>query len=379
MGDDTCKDCRSREEEIFWTHFRSIHFSQFLRGDFVQRLEIPEKFAKNIKKKLPETVTLKGPSGVIWDVGMTADEDTLFFDHGWKNFVKDHSMVENDFLIFKYNGVSHFDVLMFDGRSLCEKASSYFVRKCVHTEFDCGYQTKRKLNENPDEIVHNSSKCGLESSPEKSTNDEMDTRPSRQPNTAATNKKVRNVGPSTRSVHAGWSLADKELSAFAGEVKIETEHATMDGDISSPQRTSCKRPLTEDEKINAIVKAQEALTKDGFMVIMKPTHVVRKYYMAIPTTWMAKNLPKEKAYVILRINKRTWRTRYYYHHHNRRESGGLSGGWKNFVDDNNLEKDDVCVFEPANLERKPIVLDVRVFHVRQSAVPVSQVNTVLET
>ena len=190
--------------------------------------EIPEKIAKNIKRKLPETAILKGPSGIIWDVGLTADDHTLFFDRGWEIFVKDHSMVENDFLIFKYNGVSHFDVLMFDGQSLCEKASSYFVRKCVHTEFDSRYQTKRKINENPDEIVHNSSQRGLESSPEKSTNNDIDTRPSRQPNNSpATNKKMRNVGSSTQSIHARRSLGGKEISTFGVEVKVETGRSTF--------------------------------------------------------------------------------------------------------------------------------------------------------
>lgn len=190
--------------------------------------EIPEKFAKNIKKKLPETVTLKGPSGSVWDVGLTEDAATLFFDCGWKNFVEDHSLVENDILIFKYNGVSHFDVLMFDGQSLCEKASCYFVRKCVHTESDSRYQTKGKMNENPEEIVHNSSHHGLESSPEKSTNNDKNTRPSMQPNnSAATNKKMRNVGSSTESIHARRSLGGKELSAFAGEVKVEPGRSTF--------------------------------------------------------------------------------------------------------------------------------------------------------
>ncbi|XWS21122.1 hypothetical protein CRYUN_Cryun30bG0028400 [Craigia yunnanensis] len=337
--------------------------------------QIPEKFVKNIKKKLPDTVTLKGPSGIIWDVGLTADDDTLFFDHGWKFFVKDHSLVENDFLIFKYNGVSHFDVLMFDGQSLCEKASSYFVRKCVHTEYDCGYQTKRKMNENPNEIVHNSSECGLESSPEKSTDNDIDTRPSRQPNnSAATNKKMRNLGSSTRSIHARRSLEGEELSTFAGEVKVKTEfeHTTMDGDVFSPRHASCSRPVTQVEKTNVILMAQEALTKVGFMVIMKPTHVERRFYMAIPTAWVAKHLSKENEDVILRINQRTWKTRFYYHR--RHDCGGLSGGWRNFVNDNNLEEHDVCVFEPADIRRKPIVLDVSIFHALQAAVPLSQVN-----
>ncbi|TYH30895.1 hypothetical protein ES288_A01G131200v1 [Gossypium darwinii] len=359
--EDTCKDCRDWEEEIFWTHFQCVHFSQFLHGDFLQRLEIPEKFAKNIKKKLPETVTLKGPSGSIWDVRLTVDDDdTLFFNGGWKTFVKDHSLVANDFLIFKYNGVSHFDVLMFDGKSLCEKASSYFVRKCMHTESDATHQTKRKVNENSDEILHNSSQCGLESGPEKSTNNDMDARPSRKPiNSAASKKKIRNSDNGTRSIHAKQSLVGKELPTFPGEVKVERleteyEHTTMDGDgdVFGLWHTTGKRFVTQFEKTNVLLKAQEALTNEGFMIIYE-AH----------TCW-------ETLFPFL--NKRTWKTRFYYHRS--RDCGGLSGGWRNFVNDNNLEEHDVCVFQPANIGSKPMILDVNIFHVLQKAVPLSQVD-----
>lgn len=51
-----------------------------------------------------------------------------------------------------------------------------------------------------------------------------------------------------------------------------------EGDFSPPP--SCYNgPLTQFEKANAIAQAQEALTRDGFMVVMKPTHVWRRFYM----------------------------------------------------------------------------------------------------
>ncbi|GMI91212.1 hypothetical protein like AT4G33280 [Hibiscus trionum] len=366
MGD-SCGDCRSREEEIFWTHFQSIHFSQTLRGDFLQRLEIPEKFAKHTKKMLPETVTVKGPSGIKWDLGLTADDGTLFFEGGWKNFVLDHSLEENDLLIFKYNGSSHFDVLMFEGWSLCEKASSYFVKKCVHTESGNGYQTKRKIDENADEIVHNSSQCGLESSPEKST-DNINTMASTQPiNSAATNKRVRQADSSAKSLHARH-LGGKELCTIDGEVKLETEFdgTRIDEDEFSPRPSCLKAPLTQCEKAKVFLKAQEALTKDGFMVVMKPTHVWKRFYMAVPNVWRAKHLLKENMDVVLRINERMWRTRYNYH--KARHCGGIAAGWKSFANDNNLTEHDVCVFEPSDTGRTPIVLDVRIFRVLDAPV-----------
>ena len=95
---------------------------------------LPKTFSDNVKKKLPENVTLKGPSGVVWNIGLTTRDDTVYFTDGWQRFVKDHALKENDFLVFKYNGESLFEVLIFDGDNFCEKATSYFVGKCGHAQ-----------------------------------------------------------------------------------------------------------------------------------------------------------------------------------------------------------------------------------------------------
>lgn len=133
---------------------------------------LPKTFSDNLKKKLPENVTLKGPGGVVWNIGLTTKEDTLYFKHGWEQFVKDHSLKENDFLVFKYNGESVFDVLVFDGESFCEKAGSYFVRKCGHATAENaggGCSSKRRDTDNSGEEVNTPSNGGVECvSPEKS-------------------------------------------------------------------------------------------------------------------------------------------------------------------------------------------------------------------
>jgi hypothetical protein len=106
---------------------------------------LPKTFSDNLKKKLPENVTLKGPSGVVWNIGLTTRDDTVYFVDSWQQFVNDHSLKENDFLVFKYNGESHFEVLIFDGNSFCEKATSYFVGKCGHAQTEQG-DSKAKDN-----------------------------------------------------------------------------------------------------------------------------------------------------------------------------------------------------------------------------------------
>ncbi|KAI9201674.1 hypothetical protein LWI28_027194 [Acer negundo] len=78
--EDACNGCVSWEEEMYWSHFQCKHFIQYLHTGFDQQLDIqmkevkervfaiPEKFARNLKKKLGETLSLKGPSGNTWNV-----------------------------------------------------------------------------------------------------------------------------------------------------------------------------------------------------------------------------------------------------------------------------------------------------------------------
>ncbi|GKV29811.1 hypothetical protein SLEP1_g38703 [Rubroshorea leprosula] len=145
MGE-TSNGNKKWKENFYWNHFHCIRFKSHLSGDFHKQLAIPKKFACNLKKKLPESVTLRGPSGVTWDVGLVTKHDTLFFKDGWEKFVKDHSLAENDFLIFQYNGESCFDVLLFD-QSLCEKEDSYFLKSSTETTNESKGQTKKRVIE----------------------------------------------------------------------------------------------------------------------------------------------------------------------------------------------------------------------------------------
>lgn len=460
MGE-ACNECRSREEEIYWNHFQCIHFIQYLHTGFEHQLAIPEKVARNLRTKLPVTVSLKAPSGFTWVVGITTRDHTLYFSHGWPEFVKDHFLGENDILFFKYNGGSHFDVLMFDGQSQCEKAVSYFVKKCGHTEHSNRRETRRKIRETSVEGIPNSSHCdvditppekrsdddinkipvgqpivtpasskrirrddtsnefvrsrrnsyfvkkrkhkdhgsvsqtkrrigescveGLPNSsdcdvnvtlPEKASNDEINKIPVGEPIvTLDSSKRIWRVDSSNELAHIRRSSRSKTLSTnFAEMLKTKTgdEQTIINGNVAlSPPFTSNRRPVTQDEKNNALLMAQAVSTTDSFTVVMRPTHVYKRFYMAIPASWMSKYLTLENQDVILRLNEKTWITRFQFC--KPRCSGGLSGGWKNFAVDNHLDEFDVCVFSPDNPGTKPMVLNVSIFRVVNAAVPLTQV------
>ncbi|KAK9271015.1 hypothetical protein L1049_026603 [Liquidambar formosana] len=369
MGE-SCKGCRKWEEEMYWTHFQSIHFFQFLSGDFLEELTIPKKFADNLRGKLPESVTLKGPSGATWNVGLTTTGDALLFKHGWKEFVEDHSLQQNDVLVFTYDGNSRFDVLVFDRGSLCEKEFSYFVRKCGHIRLEDEYPTMRKTGESSVEVIpvlpNDDVRCT--SSKEPMMDEPLTPVPSGKRNIGRANGKVRKAAHCSKPVNAKLKLRSREPSTC-------TEGATVNFDrvgAHQLQYISNRRPVTEEEKEIALQMAQAASTSESFIVVMRPTHVYKRYYMTIPSKWVASHLSEGSQDVILRVKENTWHAKYYYW--KGRNVGGLTCGWKNFAVENNLEEFDVCMFELASQEDN-IILDVNIFRVVKEVTPPTPVNS----
>jgi hypothetical protein len=72
-------------------------------------------------------MSLKGQSGNTWPAKLSLDTEGLFFGHGWKEFVMDHSIESGHTLTFSYNGHSQFSVVVFD--EFCIEKSSAFHAK----------------------------------------------------------------------------------------------------------------------------------------------------------------------------------------------------------------------------------------------------------
>ncbi|KAK7291146.1 hypothetical protein RIF29_06060 [Crotalaria pallida] len=208
MGEPSYERFKSWVDNIYWSHFQVLHFAQFLRSGYDQHFALPKTFSDNLKKKLTDNMGLRGPSGIVWKIELTARDDTLYFTHGWQQFVEDHCLKENDFLVFKYNGgESLFDVLIFDGENFCEKATSYFVRKCEQTEHEGGCSSKRKDTDCVVE-VNAPSNAGLKhAAPEKTVNDNSDRVPAAVPFASASNERTFNAGVESASL-VQFMLAD---------------------------------------------------------------------------------------------------------------------------------------------------------------------------
>ncbi|CAA0810877.1 B3 domain-containing protein REM16 [Striga hermonthica] len=340
VGD--CMDCKEREENMYWSHFQTVQFCQFLSGRFDQQLAIPKKFADNLRHKMAGSVILNGPSGHTWKVELVMNGDTLLLKTGWKSFVEDHSLKENDILIFKYSGNSSFQVLMFDQESLCEKASSYFVKKCEHTAQSIqGSMPKRGFEKERSED-------SVESLDEDDVSSDRIVR----------RRKVNEASRTTRSTPKGRKRGKRSKQVSSSGYRLQLK--------------SRRREVTEYEKSRAQQMAVAAASSDNsFVVVMRASHVYKGFFMSIPADWAKAHLPKKSLDVKLRVSdKNMWVAKYNYKGY----GGGLCNGWRKFVVDNFLEEFDVCVFDLASGSHDMCTLDVKIFRVVEEVIPPAPVS-----
>lgn len=74
---------------------------------------------KKFGDELCDVATLRVPNGCVWKVGLTREGRKIWFNDGWHDFVKNHSIFNDYFLVFEYAKNSTFDVLIFD-KTACE-------------------------------------------------------------------------------------------------------------------------------------------------------------------------------------------------------------------------------------------------------------------
>ncbi|GAA0186583.1 hypothetical protein LIER_33871 [Lithospermum erythrorhizon] len=351
-----CRDCIKMEEEIYWKYFQTVQFSQTLSGHFEHQLEVPKKFANHLREKLGEKVSLKGPSGSIWEVGLVTERCSLYFKLGWKKFIEDNYLEENDMLIFKYNGNSKFDVSLFDGKSSCEKESSYFVRKCTHPDMERDwrrgdYETPEKI---PNKVFH-----GCQS------------------------PQNEDVGKIEESFHVESASEDDNVTEWTPSNKVDEEApssarrcATKGRRIYKRKRSAGIRPpplefvsnrrsVTEEEKVYTERRANAEASDESLVIVMKDYNVYWHLYLTLPAWWSNDHLPRAHVVVKLQVEGKVWPVKYF----KKSTGGSFYSGWKNFVLDNSLEEGDACLFNLVSAESSSVVMDVKIFRVVQEVVP----------
>ncbi|XP_068657503.1 putative B3 domain-containing protein Os03g0621600 [Aristolochia californica] len=100
---------------------RKPAFFKVLIGEFRKKLRIPTNFYKHFEGKvLPRKSILRCADGRSWHVRVKKVGDSWFFRKGWSDFVDMYGLQTSEFVVFRYDGISNFDIIMY-GKNGCEK------------------------------------------------------------------------------------------------------------------------------------------------------------------------------------------------------------------------------------------------------------------
>lgn len=323
---------------------RSNHFFKIYLPELSSKhLKIPPAFYPHIEGEAPSRFYLKGPSDFNWGVDLVKRPDGLFFADGWEEFILDHSIATGDFLLFTYNGSSTLSVLIFDNTA-CEKKDAFSARPTQDDKLSFSLDVKMKEEEKEQTAVVKNHYVKRKRTVSSTYNDcsEVIT-----PTTWSMQTDASQTMISGRLITFSRNSSDQPGKAFEGSRDLSivlSNSKTRYGSAKKPLRGffSQRRPVTQEEKADAFAKAQSFKSdKPFFLMVMKGSYVYHGFYLALPGAFPFEHLPRSNAKLFLHDPiKRRWPVNYLFS-----KRPALSGGWGKFAVGNNLEIDDVCVFE----------------------------------
>ncbi|KAF3968363.1 hypothetical protein CMV_007738 [Castanea mollissima] len=282
---------------------------------------IPQAFIKYFNGTIPKRAILKDQTGKSWRVGLEQTNRRLCFNSGWHCFASDHSLEFGDFLIFKFNRSSLFEVKIFS-KTGCKKEQAAPIGKPIpfvnleedsKTELTCSRPTrfgKRKRSE-----------VGL--------------------------KKIEAGGSSEASRHKLKRTTGTNLTKTPHFDRMRQIGVTVDTIWLKAKVPKEMQNLTANGGSRALETA--SAFKSGnpfFMVIMQPSYVFGRCNLHIPHTFAKKYLEEKCLDVFLRVPEGiAWPVKYIFRTVGTHLIAELTSGWRAFSRDNKLEVCDVCIFE----------------------------------
>ncbi|XP_024319048.1 putative B3 domain-containing protein Os08g0325100 isoform X2 [Brachypodium distachyon] len=119
-----CERCKRRDERDYCSlDDREKYFLIFMEDGCAHEMIVPNEFVRRFSGEIPGEIELETRNGQTYTVGVSKYPDKLVLTAGWGAFVKTYDLQIGDSVVFRYDGDSQFNVIVFDrfGR---EKASS---------------------------------------------------------------------------------------------------------------------------------------------------------------------------------------------------------------------------------------------------------------
>ncbi|RVW70810.1 B3 domain-containing transcription factor VRN1 [Vitis vinifera] len=267
------------------TSIQKPHFFRIIHPSFLTHgyPGIPHIFLKEYGNSLSNFVFLHLPTGAEWRVELLRLHGEALFSTGWQRFADFYSIGYGHFLLFRYEGSSHFHVLIFD---------------MTASEIEYPYATAPNH-------YHNHHKVSVES---------LDDFPS------------------------------SKTANYMDMIDITSSEAVFHPNgASSLQNSHHYHPSIPISRGGALERAKAfKFEKPFFIITMRPSYVGSKKSLTVPLSFVKRHFKRDNNNTILSVSDgRTWSVKYI----KRKNNVQFSSGWAKFVRDNSLEVGDVCAFE----------------------------------
>ncbi|AES78884.2 putative transcription factor B3-Domain family [Medicago truncatula] len=264
---------------------------------------MPRKFVEKYGEGLSKAIYLKTPNGAKWKLNLVKSDGKIWFEKGWKEFAKHHSLAHGHLLLFKYKRNSHFLVHIF------EKSA-----------FEINYPFQR-----------------VAAKTNRVSNGQGNKPPNGESRRASQKRKDNSF-----ELHQPCDIGSSSCFRVEKLQKVASLHHT--------DRESKGKEVITGKRVTALERAQSFKTSNpSFVVVMRASYVKHHFLLNIPRSFGNRHfdLDKKRGDIYFQVlNKGVWPAKYSI----KKTRNGLhfelmTTGWKAFAKDNKLKVDDVCKFE----------------------------------
>ncbi|KAL6347956.1 hypothetical protein AAG906_037685 [Vitis piasezkii] len=301
---------------------------------------IPPHFMKHLMKDTSNRATLKCSSSRFWNIELRPAIGSMYLQDGWQQFLKDNSLGDREFLLFRYDGNMCFNVQIFE-KNGCERVGMSVTGK--HQEFAVA-EGKRKRGR--------PRKIPLGSTPLKSCGDgpgqsHLQLQSEKFEKVKEGKSILREIKDKGKDkIDLSFQEEDSEVKKFKDDKNFQRKTRTglhlpilkIDSHTRpcSLERLPPAEEVEEEEDTVGFQRVAESFTS-GFPYFqrrLKRACVDKVFILTIPTSFSRAHLQNIKTRMALRnLQGETWEV-------NCIPTGGkhyLCGGWAAFVRGNNLK------------------------------------------
>ncbi|KAJ9170776.1 hypothetical protein P3X46_018856 [Hevea brasiliensis] len=296
-------------------------FKVFLSSVSSRQLSLPPAFVMQLNRPLLKKATLKDHNGKLWDVQLEKTERDLIIRKGWQEFASHHSLVDADFLVFKYDGNSQFYVKLYGKNGLEKEKTLPNNMSSTHME-ESETETEDEKNRS-----HSISGCKRKYSNTASIENQ------KQGRSGGSRSKLRQAAGSSRGRRS--KLRQAAGSSRGSQSKLRQATGSFRGRIHKLRQNTVTRN-GEYKMARAYVTPQNP----HFVTIMsRSTQYVVHVHKSVVKQH---NLKLQETMTLCDENGQSWPVNLIF-----RDDGRIhiNEGWRNFHRKHKLAIGDMCIFE----------------------------------